>query len=289
MDPMENGSDDFVTVVAVGNQTKIENFVTVLSIGAGKNDLPCLSNGLDSNLQEEVEIFRLPGERLGFGLKFEGGNKTSERVKRLFVQSCAEESPASRAKCSWGSLGEGDEVNITYFSFYFTTDNKNKKFLLQIISIDGVPVMHMTRLDCVRRLKESQLVIKLLVRCRGALKPEVVSAERKSTPEKCKIPPELSAAPPPPPVPPRKLRQARGLADGEANPSPATKILKINSPSKTERTNGNNKGALYDSCNSSPKTPNISRSESIKKLSKECSPDIVKPKQVLHCFSFIGL
>ncbi|KAK0089026.1 hypothetical protein PV325_009647 [Microctonus aethiopoides] len=255
MDPMENGSDDFVTVVAVGNQTKIENFVTVLSIGAGKNDLPCLSNGLDNNLQEEVEVFRLPGERLGFGLKFEGGNKTSERVKRLFVQSCAEESPASRAKCSWGSLGEGDEI----------------------ISIDGVPVMHMTRLDCVRRLKESQLVIKLLVRCRGALKPEVVSAERKSTPEKCKIPPELPAAPPP--VPPRKLRQARGLADGEANPSPATKIIKNNSTSKNGRANGNNKGTLYDSCNSSPKTPNINRSESLKKLSKECSPDIVKPKQ----------
>ncbi|KAK0161816.1 hypothetical protein PV327_008228 [Microctonus hyperodae] len=259
MDPMENGSDDFVTVVAVGNQTKIENFVTVLSIGAGKNDLACLSNGLENNLQEEVEVFRLPGERLGFGLKFEGGNKTSERVKRLFVQSCAEESPASRAKCSWGSLGEGDEI----------------------LSIDGVPVMHMTRLDCVRRLKESQLVIKLLVRCRGALKPEVVSAERKSTPEKCKILPELPAAPPP--VPPRKLRHTRGLADGEANPSPAAKILKNNSPSIHQSTNGratgNNKSAVYDSCNSSPKTPNISRSESLKKLSKECSSDIVKSKQ----------
>lgn len=88
-----------------------------------------------------------------------------------------------------------------------------------MLSIDGVPVTHMTRLDCVRRLKESQLVIKLVVRCRGALRPEVVSAEKKSCPERDKVPPELPSAPPP--VPPRKLRLARGLADGEANPNPA--------------------------------------------------------------------
>lgn len=81
-----------------------------------------------------------------------------------------------------------------------------------------MPVTQMTRLDCVRRLKESQLVIRLMVRCRGALRPEVVSAERK---ERSKVPPELPAAPPP--VPPRKLRHShsqanRGSADGEASP-----------------------------------------------------------------------
>lgn len=123
MDVAKGTTEDFVTVVSVGSQSTPENFVTVLSIGNGKkNDAEESSvsskngttNGMDGHLEEEVEVFRLPGERLGFGLKFEGGNKTSERVRRLFVQSCAEQSPASRAKCSWGALGEGDEVIIYY-------------------------------------------------------------------------------------------------------------------------------------------------------------------------------
>ena len=107
---------DFVTVVSVGNEPSIENFVTVLSIGTGdKNDsrqVRVLGASADVRPEEQVEVFRLPGEPLGFGLKFEGGAKNAEKVKRLFVQSCAEQSPASRAKCSWGSIGEGDEVSF---------------------------------------------------------------------------------------------------------------------------------------------------------------------------------
>ncbi|XP_063980747.1 uncharacterized protein LOC135164396 isoform X1 [Diachasmimorpha longicaudata] len=233
----KNGTDDFVTVVSVGTQPKIENFVTVLSIGNGKTE--GRANGLEGQLDEEVEVYRLPGERLGFGLKFEGGNKTSERVRRLFVQSCAEHSPASRTKCSWGSLGEGDEI----------------------LSIDGVPVTHMSRLDCVRHLKESQLVIKLLVRCRGALRPKVVSAERKSSPEKTQPPPELP--PLPPPVPPRKLRQARGSADGDANPSPVKKIQN----GHVNGLRGGPKSTNNDGCNSLPKT------------NTQKSPEFTKSKQ----------
>lgn len=120
MDVAKGTTEDFVTVVSVGTQPTSENFVTVLSIGNRKKDdeqsptaSKNVSNGImEGHLEEEVEVFRLPGERLGFGLKFEGGNKTAERVRRLFVQSCAEQSPASRAKCSWGTLGEGDEVMI---------------------------------------------------------------------------------------------------------------------------------------------------------------------------------
>ncbi|KAK2579467.1 hypothetical protein KPH14_010781 [Odynerus spinipes] len=262
MDVGKGAKDEFVTVVSVGSQETTENFVTVLSIGTGKKDDEALApsptsttklvNGVaaEGHLEEEVEVYRLPGERLGFGLKFEGGNKTTERVRRLFVQSCAQQSPASRAKCSWGSLGEGDEV----------------------LSIDGVPVTHMTRLDCVRRLKESQLVIRLMVRCRGALRPEVVSAERKAatatSERKSKIPPELPSVPPPvpPPVPPRKLRQPRGSADGEANPTPAKKppnaaVASDNSPKSVN-------GSPKDSPKGSPKGSPPRR-----------SPDLAKSKQ----------
>ncbi|XP_034947791.1 uncharacterized protein bbg [Chelonus insularis] len=262
METMKNGSEEFVTVVSVGNQPKIENFVTVLSIGngqSGKKDFSNSPNNVDTYLEEEVEVYRLPGERLGFGLKFEGGNKTAERVRRLFVQSCAEHSPASRAKCSWGGLGEGDEI----------------------LCIDGVPVKHMSRLDCVRKLKESQLVIKLLVRYRGALKPEVVSAERKSATEKKKIPPELPSAPPP--VPPRKLRQVRGSADGEANPSPIKKVQQNGNESSMNAQSSlrasNNKPTPRDNYNSSPKSMSNVKNESPRKLSKELSTEAIKLKE----------
>ncbi|XP_071569467.1 uncharacterized protein Bbg isoform X2 [Temnothorax nylanderi] len=281
MDVAKGTTEDFVTVVSVGSQPTSENFVTVLSIGNRKKDdeqssaaaSKSVSNGMEGHLEEEVEVFRLPGERLGFGLKFEGGNKTAERVRRLFVQSCAEQSPASRAKCSWGTLGEGDEV----------------------LSIDGIPVTHMTRLDCVRRLKESQLVIRLMVRCRGALRPEVVSAERKI--ERSKVPPELPAAPPP--VPPRKLRQPRGPADGEANPSPIKKLWDnsklqngLQNGSQNSAQNGAQNGSIsqvglqcvtkissYENCESSPRSVNGSSQESPKESPKDRSPEFTKSKQ----------
>lgn len=134
MEPSQDSPEEFVTVVNVAGsqqqqqqqQQPDESFVTVLSIGTGKRVEPqataaaavTTTNGIDpAHPEEEVEVYRLPGERLGFGLKFEGGNKTSERVRRLFIQSCAEQSPASRAKCSWGNLGEGDEVGADCLCF----------------------------------------------------------------------------------------------------------------------------------------------------------------------------
>lgn len=168
----------------------------------------------------------------------------------------------------------------------------------------------MTRLDCVRRLKESQLVIKLMVRCRGALRPEVVSAEKKSSPEKSKVPPELPSAPPP--VPPRKLRQARGLADGEANPSPAKKSWngsrsnssqsssqsssqtssQNSSPGSKPASQNDSKSTVYESCESSPKSAYGSSQESPKSSPKERSPEMAKSKQVrcmIKMFSSSGL
>jgi hypothetical protein len=139
---------DYVTVVAVEGAS-VDEFVTVLSVGCGT-----VSGA------EHVLVYRLPGERLGFGLKFEGGTSTSEKVRRLFIQSCAPDSPASRAHCSWGSLQEGDEL----------------------LEIDSVPVTGMTRLDCVRSLKDSNVVLKLLVR-----------------------------HPAPPPIPPRRKAQSSAV------------------------------------------------------------------------------
>lgn len=96
----------------------------------------------DQFLEREILVYRLPGERLGFGLKFEGGLQTNQKVSRLFVQSCAPDSPASRTKTSWGHFCPGDEI----------------------VQINDVRIEDLTRIDCVKFLKESTVVLKLLVR-----------------------------------------------------------------------------------------------------------------------------
>ena len=51
---------------------------------------------------ENVTVYRLPGERLGFGLRFEGIGVSNplEKVEHVFIQSCADESPEiGRASC----------------------------------------------------------------------------------------------------------------------------------------------------------------------------------------------
>ena len=84
-----------------------------------------------SSVEEDLVIYRLPGEKLGLGLRFEGGSKAHELVQRLFVQCCSKGSPAARTRCTWGSLSDGDEI----------------------ISISGKLVRRMTRVDCVKALK----------------------------------------------------------------------------------------------------------------------------------------
>ncbi|CAH1955709.1 unnamed protein product [Acanthoscelides obtectus] len=175
-------STNFVTVVAVrtgereGNKENInfdansQGYVTVLTISDAENNNKTLKG-----ITEEVIVYRLPGEKLGFGLKFEGGTKANEFVKRLFIQSCAADSPASRVQSSWGKLTEGDEV----------------------LEIDSIPVNTMTRIDCVRCLKDSNVAIKLLVRhlCENTLESKQSEGEEKRLP------------PVPPPVPPRKIHR----------------------------------------------------------------------------------
>ncbi|XKL67256.1 hypothetical protein PGB90_010676 [Kerria lacca] len=127
---------EFVTVVAVDpvEQIKKKPFVTILSIGDNKNTW--------KNVSEEVLVYRLPGERLGFGLKFDGGANAVEKVTKLIIQSCAPDSPASRTTVSWGHFSPGDEI----------------------LEIDNIPVTTMTRMECVRSLKESNVQLKLKVK-----------------------------------------------------------------------------------------------------------------------------
>jgi hypothetical protein len=46
------------------------------------------ANGV-SSVEEDICIYRLPGEKLGLGLRFDGGSRASEFVNRLFVQCCS--------------------------------------------------------------------------------------------------------------------------------------------------------------------------------------------------------
>ena len=81
--------------------------------------------------EEELTIVRRPGEKLGFGLRFEGGGRASETVRRLYIQCCSPQSPAARAASSWGGIVEAD----------------------QILAIAGQRVDQLTRLQCVKALK----------------------------------------------------------------------------------------------------------------------------------------
>lgn len=206
---LEPPGSDFVTVVSVegaaaGPRTPVPlerttPFVTVLSIGppavvrvgddADAVDGPeAVARPLPPGA-EEVSVYRLPGERLGFGLKFEGGagalGGPGDAVRRLLIQSCAPESPASRALCSWGPLGEGDEI----------------------LEIDQVPVNTLTKAECVHAMKESKVVMRLVVRASRA-RPVVCGELKKAL---------AKVASPPPPIPPRKSRTNSG---GSAPPSP---------------------------------------------------------------------
>lgn len=96
-------------------------------------------------------------------------------------------SPASRAISSWGCLGEGDEI----------------------LTINGISVNTMSRLECVKNLKESDVQIKLFVR-HGTGKiemPDKVLGRSNS----------LKKPPTPPQAPPRKL-----LRRNSSNPEPGT-------------------------------------------------------------------
>lgn len=165
------------------------SFVTVLSINNNGQNTMTINTSSDSLLKknsnsggEIVTVYRLPGERLGFGLKFQGGTKTNEQVERLFIQSCDAESPASRAQASWGSLGEGDEI----------------------LEIDHEPITKMSRIECVKCLKDRNVAINLLVK-KGDQNSMAIARNdsMNGSPAKRSLPPS------PPKVPPRKIVNKR--------------------------------------------------------------------------------
>ncbi|XP_022211204.2 LOW QUALITY PROTEIN: serine-rich adhesin for platelets [Drosophila obscura] len=224
--------DDYVTVVEVDDPTSFtkdsshlktlvkrqssvdphsaSSFITVLTI----NEMELLQQRQQKEQQQEeqqspsqqistegedVTVYRLPGERLGFGLKFQGGTRNTELVQKLYIQSCAAESPASKVATSWGHLREGDEI----------------------VSIDGREVCQMTRIDCVRCLKDS-VAIKLIVRNGHGQKPP--SEEEQQQLEQLSI--ILNAQPPPPPpVPPRKLVKRQNSREPPAQPSQVQLVI----------------------------------------------------------------
>lgn len=178
---------------------KKSSFVTVLSINNNQNTTT-ISTAENPNDGEIVTVYRLPGERLGFGLKFQGGTKTNEKVQRLYIQSCDPESPASKARASWGPLGEGDEV----------------------LEIDGEPVTGMTRIECVKCLKDRNVAINLLVKKRDV---NANSAKSDSN-----IPKKRPLPPPPPMVPPRKINKKPPPREPQMQAPIAAKVVDIPTP-----------------------------------------------------------
>ena len=106
--------------------------------------IQCLEDDTDCDFTEEdITIPRRPGEKLGFGLRFEGGGRASECVRRLYIQCCSPESPAARAACSWGGIVEGD----------------------QILEIGAQEIKKLTRLECVKALKGNPIKIQFYPVC----------------------------------------------------------------------------------------------------------------------------
>lgn len=174
------GSTNTALNSIINEHEKKSSFVTVLSINNNQNSTTISTLEKPAN-GEIVTVYRLPGERLGFGLKFQGGTKTNERVERLFIQSCDPDSPASRARASWGGLSEGDEI----------------------LQIDSEPITNMTRIECVKCLKDKNVAINLLVKKGDRNSMMVIRNDSFNGTAKRPVPPS------PPKIPPRKIHNKK--------------------------------------------------------------------------------
>lgn len=126
-------------------------------------------------------------------MKFQGGTRNDEKVQRLYIQSCAPNSPASRLKATWGPLREGDEI----------------------VAIESQKVQDLTRIECVSLLKEN-LNVNLEVRNGMGKKIDLLEEEpANKTKEK----------PKPPPVPPRKILKKKSNKQQAPQPPEAEQYL----------------------------------------------------------------
>ncbi|XP_054734675.1 mucin-2-like [Anastrepha obliqua] len=248
----------YITVLTINNQTQVHRNSSGYnksegndSVVAEENMNSSDTNGLVIATEAEVEsetellvVHRQPGERLGFGLKFQGGTRSAEKVHKLYIQSCAADSPASRVSASWGALREGDEI----------------------VSIDGQRVCELTRIECVRCLKDN-VAIRLQVRNGHGRKPEaeeevlllagsttvdvvnggvtgmrVLSNDAGGTAVIMSNGQMKGSPPPPPPVPPRKLVKRKSLngeskvaaANSAAGATPGITVTATSAPQSNE-------------------------------------------------------
>lgn len=298
-DEVDNAANNFVTVLTVnstnlGDSTvgdKLKTDVNIKFLGTGENGERSISNEkivsnneitqqyTNSNevhqsyskngrsgfencgeqfTEREILVYRLPGERLGFGLKFEGGLQTNHKVQRLFVQSCAEDSPASRTQTPWGKFCPGDEI----------------------LRINNIDIRELTRMDCVKYLKESTVVLKLYVRHLKSTNDAEIedsydqngnknnyqnvekivtnkhSGENRQG-DKPRVPNEVKAAnssiaekadSSPPPIPPRKLIKKSSAASGsdKSRASPKASPRSMVNTSKGKNANHNEKIKVND-------------------------------------------
>lgn len=155
-------------------------------------------------LQNILKSTNIENIFVGFGLKFQGGTRNDEKVQKLYIQSCAPNSPASRLKATWGSLREGDEI----------------------VSIESRRVQDLTRIECVSLLKE-KLNVDLEVRNGMGQKIEILEEDSTNKPKE---------KPKPPPVPPRKILKKKSNKQQAPQPPEAEQYL--NACEETTLTNG---------------------------------------------------
>ncbi|XP_071543934.1 uncharacterized protein [Panulirus ornatus] len=194
---------------------------------------PQAETGGYSTVPDQVVVYRLPGERLGLGLKFDGGMGAQECVRRLFIQSVAPDSPAARAAVPWGELQSGD----------------------QILNIEGCAVSSMTRVQCVSFLKDAAMKITIGVLKGNGHLPEFDTCnlepqeyikeedgEENDNDDSLHLPPlivgEMRKRVPPPPLPPRarpRKSPARPPKDLLPMPPPPSAFQDIDDESALEK------------------------------------------------------
>ena len=102
---------DFVTVLSIGEANDCASVSLTINNDAAEMNTTDKTRLPQSGFAEELAIVdRRKNEKLGFGLKFDGGSEKNETVKGLYIQCCADKSPASNVHCSWGALVESDEI-----------------------------------------------------------------------------------------------------------------------------------------------------------------------------------